>query len=107
MGIEYEEGLQIQPNCSTKCTCHKGEINCEAQDCLIDGHTCYVFSGIHYYTFDSQSYEFLGNCEYIFVQTCNTTEFSVAIVNSVQSTYVSEIEMVKINISSNLEILLG
>ena len=107
MGIEYEEGLQMQPNCSTKCTCHKGKFNCEAQDCLIDGQTCYVYSGIHYYTFDSQNYEFLGNCEYIFVQTCNTSEFSVVIVNRVQSTYLSEIEMVKINISNNLEILLG
>lgn len=108
MGMKYEEGLQIQPNCSTKCICHKGKFQCEAQNCLIDGHTCYAYGGIHYHTFDSQNYEFLGNCEYIFVQTCDTTEFSVIIVSSVQNAYVSNIEMVKINISSeNLEILLG
>lgn len=106
--MNYEEGLQIQPNCSTKCTCYKGKFYCEAQNCLIDGHTCHAYSGIHYHTFDSKNYEFLGNCEYIFVQTCNTTEFSVVIVSSIQNSYLSNIEMVKINIpSENLEILLG
>jgi len=107
MGMEYEEGIQIQPNCSTKCTCHKGAFYCEAQNCLIDGHKCYAYGGIHYHTFDSHNYEFLGNCEYIFVQTCNTNEFSVTIVSHIQNPYISDIEMVKINISSkNLEILL-
>ena len=108
MGMKYEEGLQIQPNCSTKCTCYKGEFHCETQSCLIDGHTCYAYGGIHYHTFDSQHYEFLGNCEYMFVQTCDTTEFSVVIISSIQNAYVSNIEMVKISVSSeNLEILLG
>lgn len=64
----YEEGEQIQPNCSTRCTCRLGKFHCEPQTCLTDGPTCYASGDPHYQTFDLRYYDFQGDCEYMFSQ---------------------------------------
>ena len=32
-----DEGQQIQPDCSMRCTCHGGDLQCESQECPING----------------------------------------------------------------------
>ena len=104
----YEEGEQIQPNCSTRCTCRLGKFHCEPQTCLTDGPTCYASGDPHYQTFDLRYYDFQGDCEYVLTTPCNTTEFSVIVGNSPHNSYVSCTEKVIVLVpGENLEIVLG
>ena len=104
----YEEGEQMQPNCSTRCTCRLGKFHCEPQTCLTDGPTCYASGDPHYQTFDLRYYDFQGDCEYVLTTPCNTTEFSVIVGNSPHNSYVSCTEKVMVLVpGENLEIVLG
>ena len=82
MGINYKEGTQIQPNCSTRCICRSGEFQCINQPCLFQGDFCYASGDPHYYTFDHKHYDFQGVYEYIFTKPCNSNEFSVIVNNT-------------------------
>ena len=84
MGIEYEEGVKIQPNCSSRCTCYRGNFYCEYQDCTFDQQaaSCHVYGNLHFQTFDRRNYEFQGSCEYVFTQPCELANFTVTIVTS-------------------------
>lgn len=105
MGVQYEEGDKIQPNCSTKCTCHSGRFQCETQTCIADGSTCYVYGALHYQTFDSLDYEFQGNCSYIFTQPCNSSEFSITVTATAHNMYTYTIKQVNITIlNENIQI---
>ena len=104
----YEEGEQIQPNCSTRCTCRQGEFQCEVQACLTDGPTCYASGDPHYQTFDLRYFDFQGDCEYVLTTPCNTSEFSVIVGNSPHNSFVSCTENVTVLVpGENLEIVLG
>ena len=104
----YEEGEQIQPNCSTRCTCRQGQFQCEAQACLTDGPTCYAAGDPHYQTFDLRYFDFQGDCEYVLTTPCNTSEFSVIVGNSPHNSFVSCTENVTVLVpGENLEIVLG
>ena len=107
MGVNYEEGAQIQPNCSTRCTCQNGEFQCVTQPCLFEGSLCYASGDPHYYTFDRRYYDFQGVCEYILTQPCNSNEFSVIVTNTAHNQYVSCTSAVRVLVPhENLDILL-
>lgn len=105
MGIEYEEGVKIQPNCSTRCTCYRGNFNCEDQECITDQTaSCHVYGSLHFQTFDRYNYEFQGRCEYVFVQPCGFANFSVTIVTNSSSTdNIYNIEMIKVTVTDDTE----
>ena len=108
MGAQYQDGEQIQPNCSTQCTCQQGQFRCQQQTCFADGPTCYAAGDPHYQTFDLRYYDFQGDCEYILTTPCNTSEFTVIVGNSAHNSFVSCTEAVTVLVpDENLEILLG
>ena len=107
MDIEYEEGDQIQPDCFTRCTCRKGQFYCQPQTCIADGATCYAWGDPHYTTFDSRKFDFQGDCEYVFTQPCNSSEFSVIVSNAAHNQFVSCTDSVRVLVpNENLNILL-
>ncbi|XP_065895642.1 uncharacterized protein [Dysidea avara] len=106
LNITYEEGQQIQPNCSTHCTCRNGEFECETVLCSIDGATCVASGGPHYQTFDLQFFDFQGNCEYILTTPCDSDEFIITVQNGAHNELVSCTDQVNITIA-NTEIILG
>ena len=107
-GVQYQEGEQIQPNCSTRCTCRQTEFQCETQACLADGPTCYASGDPHYKTFDSRYYDFQGTCHYVLTTPCNSSEFSVIVGNSAHNSFVSCTANVTILVPSlSLQIVLG
>ena len=107
-GTRYEEGDQIQPNCSTRCVCTNGNFQCEAQNCITDGATCYAYGDPQYITFDQRYFNFQGTCEYVLTRSCNTEEFSVVVTNLAHNQYVSCTDTVRIVVpNENLNILLG
>ena len=108
MGVQYQDGEQIQPKCSTRCTCQQGQFQCRQQTCFADGPTCYAAGDPHYQTFDLRYYDFQGDCEYILTTPCNTSEFTVIVGNSVCNPFVSCTDTVTVLVpDENLEILLG
>lgn len=111
MGMEYEEGTKIQPNCSARCTCYRGAFNCEYQECPIDqGSSCHVHGSLHFQTFDRSNYEFQGSCEYVFMQPCELADFSVTIVTGSPNGDIFNIEMIMVTVmngSENTTVLLG
>jgi len=107
MDIEYEEGDQIEPDCFTRCTCRKGQFHCHQQSCIINGATCYAWGDPHYTTFDSRKFDFQGDCEYVFTQPCNSSEFSIIVSNAAHNSFVSCTDSVRVLIPiENLNILL-
>ena len=101
-GINYEEGEQIQPDCSTLCTCKNGMFQCKTQTCSIDGPTCISSGDLHYHTFDKYYYRFQGDCDYVLTQSCNASEFAVIVTKNAEN------HSVRIVVpSENLDIVLG
>ena len=82
MGVQYEEGEQIQPNCSTRCTCQLGQFECQAKSCSSETNaTCSCNGDPHCRTFDYLYYDFQGDCEYVLTEPCDTSEFRVIVRN--------------------------
>lgn len=49
-GAVYQQGEQIKPNCTTKCTCQNRQWVCSRTQCF-NGVTCYASGDPHYSTF--------------------------------------------------------
>ena len=109
MGIRYDIGDIIQPNCSTRCTCQGGYFDCKPQRCSLDGPTCYGWGDPHYRSFDYRYFDFQGDCEYVLSQPCNdSSEFIIAVSNTAINSFVSVTSQVRIIIEKKgLEIILG
>jgi len=108
LGLLYVEGAQIQPNCTSRCTCQEREFQCETQTCLTDGPTCIATGDPHYQTFDLRHYDFQGDCEYILSTPCDSDEFSIIVGNSAHNEFVSFTEQVTILVpGESLVIILG
>ena len=80
-GVTYQQGEQIKPNCTTKCTCQNGHWVCSRTQCFT-GATCYASGDPHYGTFDGRHYNFQGICEYVLAKDCKTGRFTVSVVNT-------------------------
>ena len=80
-GVAYQQGEQIKPNCTTKCTCQNGHWVCSRTQCFT-GATCYASGDPHYGTFDGRRYNFQGICEYVLAKDCKTGRFTVTVVNT-------------------------
>jgi len=76
-GVQYTLGDVIQPNCTTRCTCRGGHFDCTPQKCSLDGPTCYASGDPHYGSFDSRTFDFQGDCEYILSRPCNSDDFII------------------------------
>ena len=108
MGLHYEVGAIIEPNCTTRCTCRGGYFDCIEQVCIADGSTCYVFGYAHYQTFDMKYFDFQENCEYILTQPYNSSVFTITAGNTMQTASVAFPNFIRIIVPiDNLEILLG
>ena len=109
MGVQYEIGDVIQPNCSTRCTCQGGYFDCKPQKCVLDGPTCYGWGDPHYQSFDYSYFDFQGDCEYVLSQPCNSSDFIIAVSNeAIPNRLVSVTRQVRVIIENRgVEIILG
>ena len=107
MGVQYNEGDYITPNCSSRCVCRDRHFECEPQLCITDGATCQAYGDPHYRTFDQRYFNFQGTCEYVLTKSCSTSDFSVIVTNSAHNQYVSCTDTVRVVVpNENLNIFL-
>ena len=89
-GIVYQIGETFQQDCGTRCTCRTGgQIDCMSIPCPIDGPTCSTNGDPHYYTFDRNAHHFQGICQYVHVERCANSEFSIRTRNIGHNSVVS------------------
>ena len=97
MGMTYEIGDTVQPNCSVMCVCRGGFFECRPQRCLVDGPTCYAWGDPHYRSFDERSFDFQGDCEYVLSTPCTRNYlFTITASNTAINSYVSAVSRVTV-----------
>ena len=107
VGVCYEEGTIIEPNCTTRCTCQDAYFDCMEQACIANGSTCYASGYGHYQTFDMNHFDFQGSCEYVLTKPCNSSAFIITVGNSMHDSFVTFPNFIRIIIpTDSLEILL-
>ena len=73
----YQVGDSFDKDC-TRCTCRiGGQLDCVLQECTIDGPTCRADGDPHYTTFNNTNYDYQGICQYVHVERCINSEFSI------------------------------
>ena len=108
-GRQYKIGEQLQPNCTTRCTCITGGVlTCETVPCSFDGPTCLATGDPHYKTFDGLWHHYQGACAVVLSTPCVGDDFIISAGNiRHDSNPVSSVGFVRIRIpSENFEILL-
>ena len=89
-GIEYLIGESYQRDCATRCTCRVGgQIACMTVPCDFDGPTCTANGDPHYRTFDGTVHHYQGGCQYVHVERCTNSEFSIKTRNIAHNSFVS------------------
>ncbi|BES96307.1 Hypothetical protein NTJ_09116 [Nesidiocoris tenuis] len=68
-GKHFPPGQLIPKDCNT-CTCSDGRWVCTKLECSA---RCEAVGDPHYITFDKKSYEFMGKCSYVLVETADYT----------------------------------
>ena len=66
--------------------------------CPIDGPTCHTNGDPHYYTFDGNLHHYQGTCQYVHVERCTNSEFSVKTRNIAHNGVVSCVGEVTIEV---------
>jgi len=108
MDVIYQQGEEIQPNCSTRCICQNREFVCETVPCVADGATCTVSGYSHYQTFDLRFFDVQGDCEYILTTPCDSDEFIITVQNGAHNQYVSGLYQINITLpSESISVILG
>ena len=99
-GITYNHNTNFNPNCTTRCRCNRGTLQCQPKKCYTD--SCVAYTNGHYYTFDGVSYDYNGTCEYVLVKPCDSDDYTVSVVQTARDTdsNVVEISQVKIVLQS-------
>jgi len=99
MNIKYHVGETFQKDCATRCTCRQGnQIDCITVPCDFNGPTCTAWGDPHYTTFDGAVHHYQGNCEYIYVERCTNSEFSIKTRNTGHNSHVSCVSEVTIEV---------
>ncbi|KAF6208903.1 hypothetical protein GE061_014645, partial [Apolygus lucorum] len=68
-GKHWPPGQRVPKDCNT-CTCSEGRWVCTKLECSA---RCEAVGDPHYITFDKKSFEFMGKCSYVLVETDNYT----------------------------------
>lgn len=74
-------------------------MNCVTTPCNINGTICTASGELHYKTFDKKRYDFHGRCQYVHVEKCKNSEFSIkSVMSYYQKTMVSRISQVHVKV---------
>ena len=101
MEIRHAPETTYQPDCSTSCTCGEGGLaSCSSVRCDYDGEFCTANGDPHYNTFDEILHHYQGTCQYVHVERCSNSEFSIKTRNTAHNNEVSCITEVTINLEN-------
>ncbi|NXI51709.1 MUC5A protein, partial [Chloroceryle aenea] len=74
-GNTYSTGASVSEQCRS-CTCNGGQWNCQTTSCQ---GTCSVEGGSHIFTYDQKSYNYHGDCIYVFSKHCTNEIFTILV----------------------------
>ena len=95
-GVLHDHNDTVNPNCSTRCTCNRGRLECQLKKCYSD--TCQAYTNGHFHTFDGTSYDYKGTCEYVLVTPCNNDDYTISVVQEAVKPGVVEIKRIIVRV---------